>query len=209
MTRSNTKQSIMLEALALFAVRGFDGVSVKEIAEAAGIRDSSIYKHYRSKQDIFEAIVSEVSQRIQLAYQMISMPDVHNPAPAYELMTTDTLERLCVQMLSFYLDDPVLACFRRMLTIEQYRNTRIADLFRRFFIEEPLTYQTNLFRELIRRGVFKEGDPAQMALQFYSPLYLLLYRYDGTETGRDVITHNVRGHLDAFTRLYLKRDAGV
>ena len=59
----NTKQRILEEALALFAEKGFANVYVGEIAGRVGIRAPSLYKHYKSKQAIFDAIVEEMHRR--------------------------------------------------------------------------------------------------------------------------------------------------
>ncbi len=61
-----TKQKILNEALALFAEKGYSAVFVGEIADAVGIKALSLYKHYKSKQDIFNACVEVFSERMQL-----------------------------------------------------------------------------------------------------------------------------------------------
>ena len=58
----NTKEKIMHIALDLFSVRGFSAVSVHEIAKEVGIKAPSLYKHYKSKQDIFDTIVKKYSE---------------------------------------------------------------------------------------------------------------------------------------------------
>ena len=60
-----TKERIIEEALTLFAEKGYQGTSVKNIADAVGIKDSSLYKHYKSKQEIFDTIVQEMSLRME------------------------------------------------------------------------------------------------------------------------------------------------
>ena len=57
MAKRNTKELILLEALKLFADKGYEGVSVRDIAAEVGIRQSSLYKHFESKQDIFDTLV--------------------------------------------------------------------------------------------------------------------------------------------------------
>ena len=59
----HTKQRILLEALRLFSQKGYDAVSVEQIADAVGIRAPSLYKHYKGKQDIFDAIFEETAKR--------------------------------------------------------------------------------------------------------------------------------------------------
>ena len=57
----NTKQKILAEALSLFSEKGYSAVYVGEIAEAVGIKAPSLYKHYKSKQDIFNSCVEVFS----------------------------------------------------------------------------------------------------------------------------------------------------
>ena len=51
-----TKKRIIIESLRLFASKGYDGVSMREIAAAVGIKGASIYNHFKGKEDIFLAI---------------------------------------------------------------------------------------------------------------------------------------------------------
>jgi len=51
-TADGTHRRLLEEALLRFGERGFHGVSVREIAEAAGIRASSIYAHLESKEEL-------------------------------------------------------------------------------------------------------------------------------------------------------------
>lgn len=59
MKQSNTKQLILSAALELFSERGYNGASIRQIARAVGIRESAIYNHYKSKEEIFLAILTE------------------------------------------------------------------------------------------------------------------------------------------------------
>ena len=54
--KEDTKQRILDEALWLFSQSGYDAVSVERIASAVGIKAPSLYKHFKSKQEIFDAI---------------------------------------------------------------------------------------------------------------------------------------------------------
>ena len=67
MAKRNTKELILLEALKLFADKGYEGVSVRDIAAEVGIRQSSLYKHFESKQDIFDTLVETMKNRFPQA----------------------------------------------------------------------------------------------------------------------------------------------
>lgn len=204
---NNTKQKILTASLSLFSERGFHSVSVKEIAQAVGIRDSTIYKHFISKQEIFDTIITLVSEQTQQIYRTIQMPNREEPASEYAVMALDTLEELCYQLFMFYLQDEVVAKFRRMLTVEQYGNVEASRLFRQFFIEEPLAYEAKLFRSLQERGVFVDANPEVMALHFYSPLFLMLSRFDHREEEQEEIRSAINHHIEAFSRSYSKHKA--
>ena len=50
----STGERIVYEALVLFSKKGYSDVYVAEIASAVGIKAPSLYKHFKSKQDIFD-----------------------------------------------------------------------------------------------------------------------------------------------------------
>lgn len=58
-TQQNTRQRIIEAALPLFAEKGFAGASIRAIARNAGIRESSLYNHFVSKNDLFAAILTD------------------------------------------------------------------------------------------------------------------------------------------------------
>ncbi|MBQ8911555.1 MAG: helix-turn-helix transcriptional regulator, partial [Clostridia bacterium] len=60
---SNTKENILQNALVVFAEKGYEASSVADIAETLGIGKSALYKHYKSKRDIFESILSRMEER--------------------------------------------------------------------------------------------------------------------------------------------------
>ena len=59
----DTKHKIMDEALTLFSEKGYANVFVADIAEKVGIKAPSLYKHYKNKQAIFDAIIEEMNSR--------------------------------------------------------------------------------------------------------------------------------------------------
>ena len=74
MEKRNTKQAILDEALGLFSVHGYDGVSVKDIANAVGIKDSSLYKHFKSKNEIFETLLDGMNKRFEQTVTFYRLP---------------------------------------------------------------------------------------------------------------------------------------
>ena len=61
----STKDKILDAALTLFAENGYNGTSVEQIAKAVGIKAPSLYKHYKSKEDILNALVDSAEARYE------------------------------------------------------------------------------------------------------------------------------------------------
>jgi AcrR family transcriptional regulator len=54
-----TREKIRQAAVALFVERGVDAVSLRDIADAVGIRPSTIYVHWKSREDLIESLFTE------------------------------------------------------------------------------------------------------------------------------------------------------
>ena len=74
MKQEDTKKIILKKALELFSERGYDSVSVGEIAQKVGIKAPSLYNHYKSKEEIFQAIVSETAEHYEKGTDKIDFP---------------------------------------------------------------------------------------------------------------------------------------
>ncbi len=205
MNKKNTKKVILEEALNLFAVHGYEGVSVAQIAGAVGIKVPSLYKHYESKQEIFDTLLQEVSSRMSEAKSRLTIPAGAKMADKYENINLDLLGKMCYSLLSFYLDDEMVSKYRKALAIERYRNTEAERLYQKIFINDVLEMETALFRELIRRGHFIEADPYVMALHFYSPLFLLLSKYDNGPYELESLHSLIKQLVFSFAERYVKK----
>ena len=73
--KEDTKQRILDEALRLFSQSGFDSVSVERIASAVGIKAPSLYKHFKSKRDIFDSIIERVNKMDSEKARVYEMPN--------------------------------------------------------------------------------------------------------------------------------------
>lgn len=203
--RKNTKQVILEQALNLFAVHGYEGVSVAQIADAVGIKVPSLYKHYKSKQQIFDTLLKEVSSRMSRARNRLTVPAGIEMADQYENIDLELLGKMCYSLLSFYLDDEMVSKYRKALTIERYRNKEVERLYQKIFIDDVLEIETALFRQLICRGHFIDYDPYVMALHFYSPLFLLLYKFDNGPYEPENLQHLISQLVYSFAQRYVKK----
>lgn len=207
MKEMTTKERIIEEALNLFSNMGYQGTSVKNIADAVGIKDSSLYKHFKSKKEIFDTIVEEMSLRMEQMSRNFGLPneaELEAAAITYGEMDTEAVLELSIDIFLYYLKDDFAARFRRMLTIEQYRSREIYEVYCKIFMEASITYQTALFREMIRQGTFPEADPEVMAVNFYAPIFFLLNKYDQKPEKEQEALKVLEKQVREFCRLYGK-----
>ena len=202
---ADTREKILMTALQLFAKDGYEAVSVRNIAEELGITKGALYRHYKNKRDIFDNIVErmiQIDEKRAEEYQMpaeqyASMPD------SYENTSLESIRKFTIEQLKLWTEDEFASKFRRMLVLEQYRNEEMAELCNQCIVAGPVDYMEDLFRELIKKGVLKEENPRQLAIEYYAPLFLLINMYDKsgeTEEYVDIL----RNHTEHFMQSHVK-----
>lgn len=171
-----TKERILAEALRLFSREGYDAVSVEQIAAAVGIKAPSLYKHYKSKQAIFDAIFVEMRRRYDAETTSMSLHLGNAPADdaVFTGITVESLIGKVKTLVEYSLHDEFAAHFRRLMTIEQFRSPEYAALYTQRFVMRMLAYHEAVFRGLIRNGTLKSGDARAMAWQFAAPVFTLI-----------------------------------
>ena len=85
----STKELILEEALKQFSEKGFAGTSMRDIARPLGITKAALYKHFESKQQIFDRIVAESEKKFRGFFEKLS---VHFPKPGEEAVNTEDVD---------------------------------------------------------------------------------------------------------------------
>ena len=137
---SDTKKSILLSALGLFARDGYEAVPVSAIAGELGITKGALYKHYKNKRDIFDNIVSRMERHDAERANEFQMPtgSVSNMEEEYLRVTVDRLVEYGKAQLRYWTQDNFASSFRRMLTLEQYRSPEMGRLYQQYLVSGPL-----------------------------------------------------------------------
>ena len=101
--------------------------------------------------------------------------EVYGDAPeSYCGVTIPAVQAFTRAQFRFWTEDAFASDFRRMLKLEQYRSQEMAALYSQCLTAGPVAYLADIFREMIARGLLQPGDPRQLALEFYAPMYLLM-----------------------------------
>ena len=197
-----TKQKILNEALTLFAEKGYSAVYVGEIADAVGIKTPSLYKHYKSKQDIFNSCVEVFAERMENIRNNMQLPGSKTASFSYETIAEEHLIEVANALFMFYLQDNVAAKFRKMLMIERYHNPEINRLFEDFFIIRAIDHEKEIFSKLIDAKVIKGENPYIIALRFYTPIFYLLQKYDMRPNEIEEAKHELTLVVQEFCKTY-------
>lgn len=192
----NTKEKIQNEALKLFSQKGYEAVGVIEIADAVGIKAPSLYKHYKNKRAIFDSIVQRMSELDFERAKEYEMPEgtVDEVAGAYMNVPLDKIKIYTKAQFLHWTKEEFSSCFRKLLTLEQYKSDEISQLYQQYISSGPLGYMADIFRSAAKN----DEEAMQLALDFYGPIYLLYSVYDGTEDKESVIDILDR-HIDSFS----------
>ena len=200
----DTKHKILDEALTLFSEKGFANVFVNEIAERVGIKAPSLYKHYKSKQAIFDAIIDEMNHRFEQQAQALTIDGTDPAADAevYKNMDEDHLVKLGTDLFKYYLHDSYTRRFRKMLTIEQFQDKDLARVYSQQYFDMPLSYQGMLLGLLVSQGLLVTDNIPIMTLHFYAPIYMILTVCDREPEREQEALKLMEEHIRQFDKLY-------
>ena len=136
----DTKGRILLTALQLFSRDGYEAVSVRNIAEALDMTKGALYRHYKNKRDIFDSIIDrmiEIDAQRAKDYQM-PVEQYDELPDSYGNTSWKNIVQYTIEQLKFWTEDNFAVLFRRMLTLEQYRNAEMAELYSQCIVEGPV-----------------------------------------------------------------------
>ena len=202
-----TKERILHQALRLFSQKGYDAVSVEQIAIAVGIKAPSLYKHFKSKQEIFDAIFEETARRYEDFTDSISVhvEDLEQDVAVFEKITEDDLVQKVKSLIEYSLHDEYVSRFRRMMTIEQFRSPELSELYSRRYVEQIHDYHSGLFTKMIAAGVLADEDPVILAMMYDAPILVLLGECDRHPDKEKECLKTLEAHVRLFYKTFSRK----
>lgn len=199
----DTKERILETALALFAQSGYLGTSMHDIAKELGITKGALYKHYASKQEIFDAIVKSTAAQYEADTDKIHIhvQNVQRDIPVFTGITEDALFEKVRQIFEYSLHNDAISRFRRMMTIEQFRSPELAALYSKRYVERILRYHAGIFRALIAAGEIVAEDPDALAMMYVAPVITLIGICDRQPERETECLDKLQSHVRLFFRM--------
>ena len=202
----STKESILEEALRQFSQKGFDGTSMSDIAKPLGITKAALYKHFESKQQIFDEIIVESEEKYKDVLDKLSVHYLNDnkgkmnkkDVDVYSGISAEDLSKNVLKFVRFSMNDEYSRQVRRMLTISQFQSRELGEMYTRRYVETMLGYDEKLFGQLIKAGVIKQGNPKVLAAMFYAPVIMYMGIWDREPERAKECEAAIKNHVEQF-----------
>lgn len=197
----DTGQKIFDAAIDLFSQRGYDAVSIRDIAAAVGIKESSIYKHYTSKDQILQKIVQYPLEKIYT----IAARDATTEQLIAKMGAEGFLNE-CQMVFTGWLSDPNTVKILRIFYIELYHNNEIKKAYTDL-ISAGENFWTLVFSIMMKKGQIKSGDPATLSSEFLAFFWNAFANYFLVQYGLtsvsfiDLYSESITRHGEFFMKM--------
>ena len=150
---SPTKKKLLDNAVILFSEKGYDRVSIRELAKSVNIKESSVYNHFASKKDILNTVFDEFLQLCNRYYHNldnISRSVTENSQP----------EEVLSKFLLIYSDADREFVYKvyRILFLEYFTNPRAKEIITEYTFEFPKRIIQYALEKFIEYGKISKID---------------------------------------------------
>ena len=202
--RKGTKQKMLRAALQLFGDRGYEAVTVAQIADVVGCTAPALYKHYSGKQELFEAILEESRIGWQASMQRVLF-DISDEEARKKAVNLTEEEQIAMaqQLLLHPLHDEMARAFRRLMEVEQFHFPALAETYNQRYVDFPYQQHASLFRCLMEEGRMQQGDPEMLSVCYVSPIIVFIGMCDRAPERETEALEKIAAHVRAFNRAYM------
>ena len=188
----DTKERILAAALNLFSQHGYEGTNIRELTASLGMVKSSMYKHFSSKEDIWNSLLDQM-----IAYYDARFGSPEHLPPVPE--SPEGLVEMTMRMVDFTIHDENVIKTRKLLTIEQFRDERARALATKHFLTGLRDMFTPIFASMMDKGLLRRDDPAMLAFAYTAPISALIHLCDREPEK----TGEAMAQIEAFSRHFI------
>ena len=189
----DTKEKILAAALDMFSQYGFAGTNIRELAGSLGMGKSSMYRHFESKEDIWNALLDEM-----IAYYGEHFGSAEHLPPAPDSL--EGLVDMTMRMVNFTVHDERIIMTRKVLTLEQFRDARARELATKHFLTGLTDMFARIFTGMMDKGLLRKDDPKMLAFAYTAPISALIHLCDREPEK----TEEAIKQVEAFSRHFIK-----
>ncbi|WP_338448671.1 helix-turn-helix domain-containing protein [Niallia oryzisoli] len=191
-----TKRKILEASIDLFSRKGYSAVSVRELTKAVGIKESSLYNHFRSKEEILELIYQVFKAEHDLALPSMDKLPIIAKNTTIEKFLLDGMESFKKSVA-----DELHEKMWRILNIEQFRDQRAREIILNQVYKRTIDFLEHAFQAFMNENKLKQGNTRMLAIQYQYPIFTmiteyLLVKYDDNDTTD--VENKMNEHLQYF-----------
>ncbi len=186
------RQQIIEVAADLFSRKGFGGTTTKQVAQAIGVSETTIFKHFASKEALYAAILEAKTHTEELLGSVTPV--------ASQQDDVGLLRSLARQMIDRVQRDPTLM---RLLLFSALEGHSLSDLFFRSRMQRIDEFLGRYIADRVAAGAFRPVDPTQAARSFIGMVshHILLHELFGQKPPPQLTTDRV---IEEIVSLFLE-----
>lgn len=154
---NKTKKAIFDAAIRIFSTNGYDGATMDDMAQAAGVAKGTLYYYFKSKEEIFKYIITE---GVEVIKEQIFQAVEKEESPLSKL------KALCTLQLNLVYEKKEL--FKVIMS--QLWGQEVRQLELREVVENYINSIEKYIKEAMDEGIIKKGEPYFMAYIFFGLL---------------------------------------
>ena len=189
----DTKERILAAALELFSQNGYSGTNIRELTASLGLVKSSMYRHFESKEAIWNALLDEM-----IAYYEEHFGSSEHLPPVPN--SPEELTQMTMRMVNLTVRDERIVMMRKVLTLEQFRDVRARELATKHFLTGLTEMFTHVFTGMMEKGLLRRDDAKMLAFAYTAPISALIHLCDREPEK----TEEAMAQIEAFSRHFIK-----
>ena len=195
---NSTKNRILDEALIMFAENGYKGTNLRDLASQLGLSKSALYKHYKSKEDIWNSVLD----RMEAYYAEHFGSEANLPT---QPESCEELLSLTMHMLRFTVNDQKIILTRKLLLTEQFHDERVKKLATKHFLEGTQKIFARIFEGMMTDGLLKRESPEMLSFIYTAPITSLVHLCDREPKNQEQIFKRIENFVTHFISTYAEK----
>lgn len=166
--KNSTRDKIVDIAIDLFSRKGYAETSVRDIANDVGIKSSSLYYHFESKEAILDYILEQYAEVVRIGSHKDSWNEIRQMLRQGQLRLS---AKDIMNLLFFSFDSEHNDQYRKIVKIiysEQIRNEKVRNYYQHEYIIEYIRYIKSVLYDLMETGNLPKCDPTKFTGILYS-----------------------------------------
>ena len=198
------KEKFVIEALRLFSEKGYEAVSVAEIAGAVGCSAPALYKHYKSKKQLLEAVIEASNKGFEAQMEAMHFDFDSNgkDREAFIDMTEEDEIKRLQDMVSYTIHNWFSQAFRKLCTVEQFHMKELSEAYDLRYVDFPINQYEKIFELWIESGKMKPGNARAMAALYVGYPLLVIGICDRDPQKEEECMKKIEEHIREFNKQF-------